>query len=197
MNNTTVDGRFSAHILQLDWSAVESLFSDELGQCIRSHLVLEPVLRPKQIRRNAPGSQEKISFWRKMITRLMTIKRNGGKSALCQRILCDALDATKTKTGEAGLMTFLRAFHRSLILEDVRSMKFGSTKLNKLVCVSPTKMISVSLRLLLKLYPKGKVSKPAHVVLSNEWCACAEGDSKSIAISKKRQCIAAATSANL
>ncbi len=193
----TIDSRFAGHIAELDWAAVDALFSDELGKCIRSHLILEPVLRPKQIRRNAQGSQQKIAFWRKMINRLMTIKRNGGKSALCQKILCDALDTTKKRMNEPGLLVFLRAFHRSLILEDVRSMKFGSTKLNKLVCVSPNKMISVGLRLLLKLYPKGKVSKPAHEVLSNEWCACAEGDSKSLTISKKRQCIAAAASANL
>lgn len=189
--------RLAVHLSSMDWKPIRQLYEDPVGACVLAELELPQKLFESQIRLNKPQASRKISFWTRMVNVLMTTKRNGGKRRVAERVLVDTLDLVLSKTSVPAYNIFLRAFHRALISEDVRSMKFGSTKLNKLVCVTPIRMISVALKNLLKRYTKGRSVRPACEVLAAEWIACSEGDGRSVSVTKKKQSIQAAASANL
>lgn len=107
----------------------------------------------------------------------------GGKKSLAERIIYDALESVKKKTGEEPMTTFNRALENIRPLLEVRARRVGGATYQVPSEVRPERGIALAMRWLLT-FSRQKTGKPMSERLAEEILAASKKEGLSI---KKRE----------
>jgi small subunit ribosomal protein S7 len=106
-----------------------------------------------------------------------------GKKSTAERIMYDALEKIKKKSGEEPLATFTRAIENVRPLLEVRARRVGGATYQVPSEVRPERGTALAMRWILT-FSRGKTGKPMHERLADEIVAASKKEGLSI---KKRE----------
>lgn len=103
----------------------------------------------------------------KMVTRLINNIMYDGKKGVAQKIVYDAFDIVKEKTGNDPLESFEKALENIMPVLEVKARRVGGSTYQVPMEVRPERQISLSIRWLIN-YARSRGEKGMTAKLSNE-----------------------------
>jgi small subunit ribosomal protein S7 len=137
-------------------------------------------LKPKEYRALPPADPVYKSV---LISQTINKLLIGGKKSTAERVLYDALETVKKKSGEEPLATFTRAVENVRPLLEVRARRVGGATYQVPSEVRPERSIALALRWILT-FSRQKTGKPMHERLADEILAASKKEGLSV---KKRE----------
>ena len=118
-----------------------------------------------------------------LISKLINIVMERGKKAVAERIVYNALDILKEKTGKEPLEVFRRAVENVRPLLETKSRRVGGATYQVPVSVRPDRGGTLALRWM-RTFARGRKGKPMQIKLADE---ILDGFNKTGAAMKKRE----------
>jgi small subunit ribosomal protein S7 len=130
-----------------------------------------------------------VALSERLVNNMMRHGLSGGKKAKAIKIVKDAFEIIKLKTGKNPVEVLVRAVENSAPCEDTTRISFGGIVYHMSVDVAPQRRIDLSLRFISEGARKTSFNnpKPIEECLADELIPASEGDNKSFAIQRRNE----------
>jgi small subunit ribosomal protein S7 len=108
-----------------------------------------------------------------LVTKFVNVVMRAGKKTVAQRILYDALETVKERTGDDPLRVFKRAIENVKPGVEVKSRRVGGSTYQVPVEVSPSRRLALSIRWIIR-YADARGEKTMRAKLAGEFMDAAE-----------------------
>jgi len=108
-----------------------------------------------------------------LVTKFVNVVMKDGKRSVAEKILYDALDTIRERTGDDPMKVFKRAVENVKPAVEVKSRRVGGSTYQVPVEVKPNRKLALSMRWLIQM-AKGRGEKTMRLRLANELMDAAE-----------------------